>query len=669
MIYAAISLACAFGALGGNSTVDVCRDQPERVKALFAALNLDAPGMESIKQDVALGDFPRACDELLTHYRNGDSPAWLRRAAPAPSDKRLPEADDILNDKFTEYTIQMQVPRLPDGRLDWSCNGPDNDKEWGWGLNRHQWASTLLDAYFSTGNPIYAERLDNLLHDWVISNPYPGVLSSTPQWRGLEAYFRGGIEWPAVFYGLQQTDILTPATRILILSSIPEHAHYARNFHKPTGNWITMEMLGLEAEGIYWPEFKDAPEWRSYALSALVPELSAQVYPDGAQKELTEHYHRVATHCFQDMADLVAKANVQAPPEYKKVIEAMRNYVAYTMAPNGYAPLNNDSDYDYVRDEIHANSSAFERPDWLYIASNGAEGTAPAGLPSIVFPWAGQLVMREGWGADAQWGFFDAGPMGIAHWHHDKLHLSISASGRDILVDSGRYSYKSGPWRQFFTFSKSHNVVIVDGAGQALSDKEASAPIAADSYKITPEFDFARGEFSSGYIGVDGIAKHARAVFYKRGGYFVIADKITTDRPRAIQPLWHFHPSCAVEIEGADVMSTDPDQGNVRIVPLAPFSWRVEIVKGRDEPDIQGWWSPKYNVKEPNACATYSADIQSTAVFAWVIVPGKGRVPPIQAKLVSADENSVTVSARQEGGKTETITTPFTSGEPTLRVE
>jgi hypothetical protein len=657
-LFILVSLAQTQTGTSANSVAAVCRDYPERVKALFAALDLDRAGLEAVKKGVSAGDYPRACEELLAYYRRGKTASWLRRTAPRTGTGRDSGADAILDDTFTEYTISAKAPRKPDGRLDWSYNGPQNDREWGWGLNRHAWATQLVNAFFATGNLVYVEGFDRLTRDWIVSNSYPGTPSSTPQWRGLEVYFRVGRVWPKAFYALQDIEAFTPATRILLLSSVPEHAHYARNFHASGGNWITMEMFGLAAAGVCWPEFKDAEEWYRYATTRIVPELTAQVYPDGVQKELTSSYHRVALHNFSDMAELAAHAKRPLPEDFRNTIERMNNYIAYSMEPNGCAPLNNDSDLNSTRDEVRAAAGVFERPDWLYIATNGKEGDAPKGSCSIVFPWAGQAIMRSGWDADAHWAFFDGGPIGIGHWHLDKLHLSISAFGRDILVDGGRYTYQPGPWRRHFMSSLSHNVTLIDGKGQKPYDMEASAPI-QDSYAITPEYDFVRGDHTVGYEDVEGSVAHTRAVAYLRGQYFLVVDRITTDRPRTIQALWHFHPLCTVALNGAEAQSVDEGQGNVRIVPVAPFVWGTEIVKGQTEPVIQGWWSREYNVKEASQCVVYSADISKTETFAWVIMPGKGNVPPVRAEITEATESGITIHVAPEGANPKTLTIPL----------
>ena len=102
------------------------------------------------------------------------------------------------------------------------------------------------------------------------------------------------VSWSKTFCALQNVPAFTPASRILVLSSIPEHAHFARHFHAGGGNWITMELRGLATAGACWPEFHEAKAWLRYATDTLAANMEKQVYPDGAQFELTCSYHYVA---------------------------------------------------------------------------------------------------------------------------------------------------------------------------------------------------------------------------------------------------------------------------------------------------------------------------------------------------------------------------------------
>lgn len=639
------------GWAGEGWTVEqLCADQPERVQRLCSALDLDRDGLAAVKAAVAGEDWPGACRSLLAYYRSSDAAPWPREAPPKQGAGRDAAADAILDDRFTLYTIEAKVPRRADGGLDWTYNGPDGDREWGWGLNRMFWVGTLLGAYRTTGNPEYVRHCDRLIRDWVLANPYPGQKTSAPQWRGLETFMRIQSAWPTVFYGLLNDENVSPVTQILLLSSVPDHAHYGRNFHAAKGNWLAMELLGLAHAAVLWPEFNDADAWFEYAVNRMIPEVTTQVYPDGVQKELTSHYHRVTMHSFDRFAKLAESAGREMPEPFRAGVEGMYNYLAFSMRPSGYGPLNNDSNLDFTRPEVLGRCDAFQRPDWRYIATNGAEGTPPEGLPSVVFPWAGQVIMRSAWDGDAHWAYFEAGPFGIGHQHHDKLHLSVTAYGRDILVDGGRYSYVGGPWRRYFVGSPSHNVILVDGAGQNARELEVSEPM-ADTFAIRPEFDYARAVFDAGYGETPGAARHTRAVFYVRGEYWVVVDRIETDRPRTLQALWHYHPECTVTADGTSVASNDADKGNVRITPFGPVPWDVAIVKGREEPDIQGWWSREYNVKEPSPCAVYTGAVNETIIFGWVLTPGRGDAPRCgQPATITMEGPVAVVSVEIENG-------------------
>ena len=260
--------------------------------------------------------------------------------------------------------------------------------------------------------------------------------------------------------------------------------------------------------------------------------------------------------------------------------------------------------------------------------------------------------MRSGWEADAHWGFFDFGPWGVLHQHNDALHLSITACGRDLLVDSGRYTYENywgepGTWRSYFIGSAAHNVILVDGLGQANGHKATDMPVGTDQACITPEFDFALGCYRHGFVdaetacirhksmmygedtyaNVTGDVIHTRAVVYLRGIGWMVVDRIETDHPCRITPLWHFHPNCTVQRDGQSVVTVDAGVGNLRIQPVGDITWRIECVKGREGPDFQGWYSPEMSVRVPNTCACYSTEISQTVTMAWFMLPATGVVP------------------------------------------
>ena len=638
---------------------------PERIDHLLSALDLERDGLAVVKEAVKRQRPVEACEALLSFYRHAKNAEYLRRDQPAPSSAVNFAADSILNDIFTFYDLPDRVPRKEHGGLEWTYKGPDDDIEWAWGLNRHGHLVTLLESYFETGNPLYARTIDDHVQDWVMSSlPYPAVKSSTAQWRGLEVALRAKV-WVRIFFALVNSDHLTPATQILMLSSLPDHTHYMRNFHAPAGNWLTMEMSGLAMVATGWPEFRHSKEWVAYAKEKMLEGLKDQVYPDGVQKELTSHYHQVAWYNFDHFREICEQANEPLPPDYTRQLEKMQHYTAYTVRPTGFGILNNDSDKRYNRDHIIKAASDFRRDDWLFIATNGKKGKRPAGPPSVIFPWAGQLIMRSGYDADAHWAFFDMGPWGTGHQHNDKMHVSITAYGRDLLVDGGRFAYRGAladKFRGYATGSASHNVLMIDGAGQGAGPKVTTSPLSEDEYKITQQFDYAWSEFDK-FEGVSGKIGHKRSVFYVRGKFWIIADRVETDHPRRIEALWHWHPDAKVKIGADKIVSTDHERGNLSIIPVGQTNWDIQLVEGQEDPTPQGWYSEKYNKSEPAVASIYTTGISNTSSFVWVLFPTQWRSAPLKAEILSSDAEKIKLRIADENSNEWEVVVPFSRSD------
>lgn len=663
---------------GQDDLQKLCHKYPERIEKLFSALDLDYKGLEKVKAAREKKDRSTACCELLKYYESSDAGKWLRKNSVTPTEAIDVQAEQILRDTFVFQGIKGTVPRNSDGKLDWNYS-PNDDFQWTLFLNRHFFLSSLMNAYFKTGNLKYVNRINDDFRDWIISSPYDGVgipyhdpeiTKGIWQWTLLEAGSRAEI-WPGVFYGLY--DQLAPDVKILILSSVPDHLHALRYFHAKGGNHLALELRGLASMAAAFQEFKDSGPVLDYCAKVMSDSLIEQVYPDGVQKELTVHYHGVAFRAFDSFAQIYQNIGRTLPTEFKQRIDLMLDYMAYVQRPNGYGPLNNDSDYTYIRKNVIAANETCNRSDWSYINSNGKQGSEPDKL-SVFYPWAGQVIMRNGWDEKAQWAFFDIGPWGTGHRHADKLHLSITAYGCDLLVDSGRYTYVgySGgpeyPWRDYFITSISHNVILIDGKGQAPKARAFGRPL-TNAFVTTPEYDFARGEYNEGYVDIDDKITHTRAVLYLRDRMWVVADRINSQKPHQIQALWRWHPDCNVELQDRSATSIDKGRPNLRIIPVSSFDWNVELVKGQEKPFIQGWYSIEYNKKTPNHVVVYTAYNQTPQTFVWVIQVDPEKAPEmIDAKILSDSPSGVRLSIKSTDTKTMTIDIPMTDSVKNVSV-
>ncbi len=652
---AVISLIC-FAAISASASEteelrQICQKHPERIAALFQNLDLNRPDLRLVKQATEKQDMVSACRELLRHFQH--SPAGERFRKKDAEKNVISDAENIQKDIFTFLNRESRVPRLENSRLNWSWQGPDNDPEWAWHLNRHTHLHILLDAWEQTGNPAYVQTIDAHIQDWILSHPARDQESFSPQWRGIEVFHRL-CYWPRVFFRLSRE--LSPETLILMLSSIMDHSRYLMRFQSQSGNRIAMEMNGLAIAAECWPEFRESQAWGKFAAERMLSEIRQQVYPDGVHKELSAHYHLTALDSFMNLFHIRTRSGQRIPAEYRNRLERMWQYLAYVMRPDGFGPRSNDCVKENFREPVLNAARIFSRPDWAWPASQGKQGKRPDGELSRMFPWAGQLLMRSADGK-SHWAFFDIGPWGTGHQHQDRLHLSLFAFGRELLSDRGTYTYKQDKWREYFTGSAAHNVMLIDGKRQNKGEEESRFPVNSKTWQISPTQDYAGGSVSQGFENTEGQAVHKRTVFYMKNRCWLVADRMETDRPRQIQALWHFHPDCTVEKQGKTVASTDKGKGNLRIVPLSDFLWETDVIKGQTEPEIQGWHSEDYNLREPAPTAVFSAHIQKSVSFAWILMPAKGQVPQIHAEMISADENAVHI--RIDGENAEEVTIPF----------
>lgn len=640
-------------------TIDeACKAWPDRIESVFRHLNLDGEGLQDVKRAYESDNISEACGLLLKYYASKAGKRANHTALPDESEVRNSLADSIVQDIFTFQQVTGTVPRTVDGHLNWSFKGPQDDIEWAWALNRHYPVNTLLPLYYETGNPAYIQYIDRFVKDWIIESvPYPAKKSSTAMWRGLEVSFRVKV-WAKVFYDLMASRHISPATRLLILSSVPDHAHYARNFHGQT-NWLTMEMSGLATFATSWPEFKVSKEYLDYSISSITRSLQEQVYPDGVQTELTSHYHSTALVNFALFKDICDRNGIELPEYFVRQIENMWNYLAYSIRPDGYGLLNNDGDLDYNRNRLLKVASDYQREDWKYIVSNGEMGELPKSLPSVIFPWAGQAIFRSGYGKEAHWSFFDIGPWGSGHQHNDKLHISAAAFGHNFLVDAGRFAYRgeiANKFRGYALGSQGHNVVLIDGKGQDRGDLLAEAEISPSDYSIRESESFARGSFDR-FKEIGGSCRQTRTLYYKTGDFWIVVDQFTTDRPRKIETLWHWHPDCNVMVKGNETIAEN--NGNrFLVVPIHEKEWEISLVKGQETPEIQGWYSPEYNRYAPNFTTIYSGSIENGETIAWLLYPTQEKQLNVDVRIIEKTERELKISVF-DGAKTSAVTIPL----------
>ena len=106
--------------------------------------------------------------------------------------------------------------------------------------------------------------------------------------------------------------------------------------------------------------------------------MEVQVYPDGAQVELTPGYHNVALRNMLAIPRLAKVYGYKLPAGYVAGLEKMFAYNMWAMQPDGDVPHWNDSGSVDVREILADGAALFpHRRDFLWIATGGKQGTPP----------------------------------------------------------------------------------------------------------------------------------------------------------------------------------------------------------------------------------------------------------------------------------------------------
>jgi hypothetical protein len=281
--------------------------------------------------------------------------------------------------------------------------------------------------------------------------------------------------------------------------------------------------------------------------------------------------------------------------------------------------LNNDSDLEQNAAQLLPLADFYDRPDWRYIATGGLEGVRPEGSPSRVFPWAGHVVLRTEWGPTGDWAFFDCGPYGTDHQQRDRLHVSASLGGKNLLVDSGRYIYRDDAWSQYFRGPKAHNVPTFDRYQRVSPDPESFEPqesladFSGDLRMASSWIPLRRGD-SGPWSG-----SHARKVAIGPG-FLWIVDRIDLADPDVATFRWHFHPDLELEKSTAGWVAVGNSGPAAQWTAASTVPLQAREIRGQEKGEIEGWYSTEYNKRVPNSVLIYRSSPASSGVFAWLLI-------------------------------------------------
>ena len=639
-------------------------------KQVFAALALDTPGMEKVRAAIGAADYDAAKRELAAYFRDRQKPAW-RVGSSGESKPRFNQsvADAASSGRVVGGLVSVEY-QFPDGNIDWTFNATQDqpgvafNPEWQWQLNRMAFWWDMANAYRATGDEKYARAISDQIVDWVADCPVPATKpgNGPSSWRTIEAGIRMGGVWADAFYSIRSSPSFSDDALLTMLGAFLDHARYLRA-NQTTANWLTMEMSGLYTVGALFPEFTEAGDWRTFAVSTISGEISRQFLPDGGHVELTPAYHNVALDNMLMIAEVAKTTGREGdiPSAYIASLERAYDYNLSLLTPDWSLPRFNDS-WPVGAGYIYKKAVRFfpARQDFLWALTAGKQGQPPAAA-SRFLPWSGSAIMRSAWGPNENYFVLDVGPLGYGHTHQDKLNVVLWAWGRELLFDNGGGSYERSKWRTWALSTASHNCVLVDGLNQNVPElpnyvERYLDPAAVSQKPIdagwisTPVFDYAKGVFDQGFGPQRRtLATQYRQVLFLKPDIFLVADRLVPndDLAHTYQARWQLKTTTTAQNPATgEVVTTDPGLANLAIVPLRTEALTVRTASAEETPEILGW-NPRKDETPPLLPATtvlHTRKGMGEQRFLTLLLPLKpGQASPV-TRVVAGKKTIVTLS-------------------------
>ena len=404
--------------------------------------------------------------------------------------------------------------------------------------------------------------------------------------------------------------------------------------------------------------------------------MREQVYPDGAQFELSTGYQYVALANFLELYRLAKRSGAELPPDYGERLTSMYHCDVYLAEPDWRLPGLNDGSRRSVLDSVAVGHRdvAPEDPVLKWAASGGKTGRPPAST-SYLFPYAGWMVMRSSWkGPDERYGLLEAGPYGYGHQHEDKLNLIIYGYDREHISDAGHYDYDASQWRRYVLSTRGHNTIRVDSQDQkraGLSETYVTKkPVQDLEWASSEALDYGAGVYADGYgPGRATAVTHRRQMVFVKPDYFVVVDTLEGEGSHVLDSFFHLNHDEA-EVEGSVARSVDPGVSNVLVATAPVDGLQVRIVKGQTEPAVQGFipndrWHAGWKAPEARAPDHGKREVPTVtctlrgmlpAKLAYVLMPyPKGQSPQVSCRLLAVEGPGTAVQVLLPGGRQQTV--------------
>lgn len=579
---------------------------------LFAALDLDRPGLEAVRAAVEAEDCTAAAQAWAEYFRGRKSPTphfhreswpqWLRATRPQLVAPIIAEADAVCAGEIVHGPYVLRV----EGReIKWLEN-PTRDTNYVSVVGSQWFLNPLGRAYLLSGDERYARTFAWIFDSWYdrqdAIRERQGGLGFDPIYRAYYPGIRARI-LADNYYCLARSDALSPTLHLKIMKQLLGactwlYAHNVRAYSR--GNQQVAAVVGLGVVGQVFPEFRDAEAWVELAERRMREHMLQDFFADGGHRELCTQYHKTVLRDVGYVA-LTAEANgrpgLLTDAEAGPALERAYEWLAKLIMPTGETPALHSAVFatDYA---VHLELAArhFGRSDFAWLAqrfwdrgvapnqkapfalANYMVAEPPEGLElpaprepawrSVHLPQSGFAIMRTGWAEDDRYLLTQYGWANTGHAYPGALHFIYEANGELVASAPGSPRSYRHPAYAYCHSTAAHNCVTIDGESYPSVNGIAPGGTCEFLADLPGAWMFAGAH--EGYLESTG-ATVRRDILVLKDGPVLIRDHIEGAEGHDAQ--WNFH----------SPLTMDADRERARLTGRAQYTlrpaWPEEITE------------------------------------------------------------------------------------------
>lgn len=446
-------------------------------------------------------------------------------------------------------------------------NPSNGDIKYVWEKSRFNYLLTIMryDYHF---NEDHAAFVFCEIESWIDANP----VNQGPNWKCSQEISLRLFNWMYALTFYKNSTALTESLWSKIQNVIYwslHHTYHHINFSRIAvrNNHAITETLALTVSELLFPFIPETKKWSKEGRKWLEQEIDYQVYEDGTFLQFSMNYNRVLIQLLSLGIAITEKNNQPFSDNfYFKAYKTLNFLFQCVQQENGFLPNygandgalffplseNQYRDYRPQLNTLHLiltgkklfkEKKIQEDVQWVQTENipkhNFNKLTQKKGVTS--FKNGGYFICRT----ETSFTFIRCGSHKDRPSHADNLHVDVWVNGKNILRDSGTYKYNSDEKLvNYFTGSKGHNTVVVNGESQMLKGSRFIwyywTQCLSANWSEDDEFYIFNGEIRAfGYLNKKG--SHKRTVkVSKNKNLWVVNDKIENLDAYSKSQIWHY---------------------------------------------------------------------------------------------------------------------------------